>query len=81
MVAATGFQRSGYQKCELVTMFRNILKSGDKYMEYTRKSLRGAKDIYLQGGHVTAILKDQIFRMFHDNRRYFNENVSLLNNA
>lgn len=69
MVAATGFQRAGYEKDELVTMFKNILKSKDKFCEFTRFSLRSAKDIFEKGGNVVPILKDQTFRLFHDNRR------------
>ena len=38
-------------------------------MEYTRKSLRSAKDIIKKGAHVTSVLKDQVFRLLYDNRR------------
>jgi hypothetical protein len=69
MVATTGFQRAGYEKDELVGLFKDILSTKDKFVEYTRKSLRGAKDIFDKGGHVTAVLKDQVFRLFYDNRR------------
>jgi hypothetical protein len=31
--------------------------------------LRSALDIYKQGGHVTRVLKDRVFRMHYDNRR------------
>jgi hypothetical protein len=69
MVAATGFQRQGYERSELVTLFKGILKSSEKVFEFTRKSLRGAKDIFNKGGHVTTVLKDQSFRLLYDNRR------------
>lgn len=68
MVAATGFQRTGYLKSELVTMFKDILASSGKFLEFTRKSLRGAKDVFTSG-HVTTVEKEQTFRMFYDNRR------------
>ena len=79
MVAATGFQRGGYEKSELVDLFKNVLKSGDKFFEFTRKSLRSAKDIFNKGGHVTAILKDQMFRLFYDNRRRIIEPIEVAN--
>ena len=51
MIAATGFQREGYNKQELISIFINTLKSTDKlfeYFEYTRKSIR-EKDIFVKG--------------------------------
>jgi len=73
MTATTGFQRPKKfdkpQRDELVNQFKELLKSKDKFFEYTRKSLRGASDIYKKGGHVTTILKDQVFRLLYDNRR------------
>jgi hypothetical protein len=69
MVAATGFQRGGYKQQNLVSLFKNILKSSEKFFEFTRRSLRGAKDIFDKGGNVTNILKEQTFRMYYDNRR------------
>lgn len=73
MVAATGFQRGGYEHDELKTTFKNILKTKDKFIEYTRFSLRSAKDIFKKGGHVTSVFKDQVFRLFYDNRREIQE--------
>jgi hypothetical protein len=73
MTATTGFQRQDEDRSELVTQFKNILKSKDKFAEYTRKSLRGAKDIFEKGGHVTMVLKDQVFRLLYDNRRHIQE--------
>jgi hypothetical protein len=69
MIATTGFQRGGYDKEELVELFKNIFKNEDKYVEFTRKSLRSAKDVFKKGGHVTSELRDQVFRLFFDNRR------------
>ena len=69
MVAATGFQRLGYEKRELLELFKSTLNSKEKFFEYTRKSLRSAKDIFKKGGNVTVTLKDQAFRLFYDNRR------------
>jgi hypothetical protein len=69
MVAMTGFQRSGYDKSKLVTLFKDVLQSGDKLIEYTRKNLRSEKDIFNKGGLFTTIMKDKIFRLYHDNRR------------
>jgi hypothetical protein len=70
IIATTGFQKGGYEKNnELLPNFKNALKSKEKLFEYTRKTLRSAKDIFDKGGHVTTILKDQNFRLLHDNRR------------
>ena len=38
-------------------------------MEYVQSRLRSASDIYKQGGHVTPVYRDQLFRMHYDNRR------------
>ena len=69
MMAATGFQKHGYEKSELVNLFKGILSSKEKLFEFSRKSLRSAKDIFDKGGHVTKVIKDQTFRLFFDNRR------------
>lgn len=61
MVAATGFQRKGYEKDELVTLFKETLKSKEKLFEFTRGSLRSVKDIFQKGGNVIMTLKDQLF--------------------
>jgi len=67
--ATTGFQSFGYTQEELILKFKEILSSKEKYFEFTQFSLRGANEIYKQGGHVTMKYKDQIFRLFYDNRR------------
>jgi hypothetical protein len=72
MMAATGFQKQGYEKPELVNLFKGILSSKEKLFEFSRKSLRSAKDIFDKGGHVTKVIKDQTFRLFYDNRRVIN---------
>lgn len=69
IVAATGFQRLGFTRSELVTLFKKTLGDNEKFFEFTRNSLRSAKDIFNKGGHVMMTGKDQIFRMFYDNRR------------
>lgn len=69
IVAATGFQRLGYVREELVDIFKATLGSDKKYFEFTRNSLRSAKDVFDKGGHVMMTMKDQIFRLFYDNRR------------
>jgi len=77
IVAATGFQRAGFDKNELVTLFKNTLSKENKLFEFTRKSLRSAKDIFEKGGQVTEVLKDQTFRLFYDNRREIIEPTDL----
>lgn len=67
--ATTGFQVSGYDNTELVTIFKNTLKAEVKEFEYTQSRIRSAKDIFNNGGQVTNIYKDQRVRLIHDNRR------------
>jgi hypothetical protein len=85
MVATTGLQRPGFKepgvKQGLITQFKDLLKSGEKFAEYTRKSLRGAKDIFDKGGHVTTVMKDQIFRLYYDNRRRIIDNRESTNSV
>jgi hypothetical protein len=69
MAAATGFQKKGYTKDELTTLFKNTLKTPSKLFEFTRLNLRSAKDILTKGGQVTEVQKDQTFRLLYDNRR------------
>jgi hypothetical protein len=45
------------------------MKSEHKTIEYIQSRLRSATDIYKKGGHVTMQNRDQLFRMFFDNRR------------
>jgi hypothetical protein len=67
--ATTGFQTGNYTLEELDKLFKDTLKSEDKSLEFIQKSLRSALDIYREGGHVTPVYKDQIFRLLYDNRR------------
>ena len=67
--ATTGFQSRNYTADELDQLFKQILSSSEKSLEYIQSSLRSAKDIYKDGGHVTMVYKDQIFRLQFDNRR------------
>jgi hypothetical protein len=67
--ATTGFQSFGYTQEELITNFKKVLSSKEKYFEFTQSSLRGANEIYKKGGHVTPTYKDRIFRLMYDNRR------------
>lgn len=68
-IAATGFQKRDYEKDEMVTIFKKILSSDHKEIEYTHFSLRSARDIYDKGGCVVSKYKDQKFRLLFDNRR------------
>ena len=77
IIATTGFQKGGYEKKELVEIFKDTLKNENKFFEFTAFSLRGAKDIFEKGGHVTPIRKEQTFRLFHDNRRTIKETYQM----
>lgn len=67
--ATAGFQGKGYTHAEIVSFYKKALSSEDKEFEYTQSSLRSAKDVFKQGGHVTEKLRDQIVRVLYDNRR------------
>jgi len=68
-MATTGFQRTQFDVGYLEKVLLSTLKSKDKSVEFTNKSLRSAIDVYKKGGHVTMIYKDQVFRLHYDNRR------------
>jgi hypothetical protein len=61
--AATGLQTNDLSPKELVEIFKSVLKSNKKYFEFTQKILRGAKDIFTNGGPVTPLYREQKFRM------------------
>jgi len=67
--ATTGFQTGNYTLEELHDLFKETLKKEDKSLEFIQFSLRSALDIYKEGGHVTPVYKDQIFRLQYDNKR------------
>jgi len=67
--ASTGFQTKDLNNEELDILFKDTMNSKDKKIMFIQKSLRSALDIYKQGGHVTPVFKDRIFRMHYDNRR------------
>ena len=73
IMAATGFQKSIYSMNEIEELFKNTMNSKNKEIVYLHHRLRSALDIFKNGGHVTSIYKDQIFRMFFDNRRVIQE--------
>jgi hypothetical protein len=49
MVAAIGLKIVGYDKQELISLFKYTLASPLKLLEFTRNSLRSAKDIFNKG--------------------------------
>ena len=67
--ATTGFQVRNINLDDLKGKFLDVLSKEDKSLEYIQFSLRSAKDIYVKGGHVTSVYKDQIYRLHYDNRR------------
>lgn len=71
--ATTGFQSIGYSHEELVSNFKEVLSTKEKCFEFTLFSLRSAKDIFKQGGHVTSKYRDQKIRLLYDNRRLIKE--------
>ena len=77
--ATTGFQSGGYTQEEMVSTFKDVLKQRDKSFEYTQFRLRGAKDIFKKGGHVTPTYRDQKVRLLFDNRRVIIDTSSIHN--
>jgi hypothetical protein len=76
----TGFQRGPRSLTDLETLFKEIIKSDDKTIEFQRFTLRSAKRILKDGGHVTPIYSDQKFRLLYDNMRLItteDENIDL----
>lgn len=79
ILAATGFQTKGLLKEDLECLFKNTLSGEDRIIEFIQGSLRSAKDLYMQGGQVTKIYADRIFRLEFDNKRVLNIPVDLKN--
>lgn len=79
IIATTGLQRQEFNfyepedKKEFIGILADTVTSDSHELEYVQKSLRSAKTISLEGGHVTPIYRDQIFRMCSDNRRKFHD--------
>lgn len=67
--ATTGFQSSEYSNGEIVTIFKEVLRTREKEFEYTQARARSAKDVFTKGGHVTILHRDQKVRLLYDNRR------------
>jgi hypothetical protein len=64
--ATTGFQRGGYDKIELVTIFQHTLKlTGKTLRVYKKKKKKCKRYIYFYGGNVTIKFKDQSFSLFY----------------
>lgn len=67
---------TGYQRNEPIEQtIDKVIKSfnGTKTLAFIQKSLRSAKDIYLEGGHCTLKLSERNFNLKFDNRREINE--------
>lgn len=66
--AATGYQRGELSLSEVKDVFLNALKNNNE-LYYLEERLRSGKDIYQQGGHVTDIFSDKVYRLLYDNKR------------
>ena len=70
ILATTGIQHKAFSnKSKMLACFINTLKSPSRSIEFIQNRLRSATDIIKNGGHVTSLKRDQIFRMHFDNRR------------
>ena len=68
ILAATGFQTHGLSHADLYKKFAEIM-SGKKEVIYIQSSLRGARAVYDDGGHVDIEYNDQSYRLVYDNKR------------
>lgn len=73
IVATTGLQRINYNTKELEELLKDTFKSSGKSTEFIQKSLRSGLDLLKEGGTVTPVYKDKMFRMLYDNRRVMND--------
>lgn len=69
IAATTGFQRKQFDPAFLETLFIDTLSKPNKSVEFIQQRLRSALDLYRNGGHVTKIFADRLFRLHFDNRR------------
>ena len=63
---------TGYQNNQMVSELVEDVKrvfDDDKQVPFIQSSLRSAKDIILEGGHVCLKLEERIFNLKYDNRR------------
>jgi hypothetical protein len=72
IIATTGFQRSVYNKGDMLQIFTDVVSSDTKTIEYIQSRLRSATDVFKQGGHVVKVYRDQQFRLQFDNKRVLN---------
>ena len=63
ILATTDFQSNGYTNEEMVSIFKDTLKSPLNEFEYTQSRIRSAKDVLKKGGHVTLNLRDKKIRL------------------
>jgi hypothetical protein len=72
-MAATGFQKGLYSMVELEKLLKDTMNSKNKEIVYLNHRLRSSLDVFKHGGHVTSVYKDQVFRLFYDNKRVIQE--------
>lgn len=67
--AMTGFQSRGLGMAGLREQVALGFVSERKEVGFVQSSLRSSVEIYKRGGHMTAVYRDQVFRLLYDNRR------------
>jgi len=75
--ATTGLQRNNYTKDELRALLHDTFNTSGKSLEYIQRTLRSGLDILKEGGSVTTVYKDKIFRMYYDNRKVMGNNYCM----
>lgn len=58
---------------ELEKLLKDTMNSKNKEIVYLNHRLRSSLDVFKHGGHVTSVYKDQVFRLFYDNKRVIQE--------
>lgn len=69
IAAISGFQRYNLESGFLIRELTRLLRGQDKVIEYIQTGLRGANEIYKEGGHVVSKQSDRNFSIEYDNRR------------
>lgn len=72
--AMTGYQAT-LPRTELVPLIKTKME-GEKSIVFVQFSLRSAKDVFKDGGHVTPLLTEKVFNLKFDNRRLITAPVS-----
>jgi hypothetical protein len=80
ILATTGFQPHKLSREDLYKKFTEVMKD-KREIVYIQSSLRGARAVYDDGGHVDMEYSDKSFRLVYDNKRKILEGEPILNKS